>query len=255
MPSQADIYVNQVLTRYTPRTFAVAVFAPLIREVQAWANQYLLDLKWSGSFAKGTAVAGSSDVDLFVSLHGNVLSGNTPNLASLYTSLHNFLKGKGYPVRPQNVSLRVTAAGFNVDLVPAVKQPGNTNDHSLYKRKTNTWKQTNVDTHIKLIANSGRLMEIRGAKIWRNLRGLDISSFYLELVVLRALKGHSIGNTASNLWEALRFLAEDFVNCAIYDPANTNNCVSDELTSAEKNQIASQATRSRAQPTWGAVIW
>ena len=255
MPSQADIYIHQIQNNRKAQQFNPLLLTPLVQIVQQWAGQYLLEFKWSGSFAKGTAIAGSSDIDLFISLRGDVLSGNTPSLRSLYTSLNNWLGGRSYITRQQNVSISINHAGFQVDLVPAVKHPGNTSDHSLYKRKTGTWTKTNIDTHINYIKSSGRAFDIRTAKIWRNLRGLDISSFYLELGVLMALGGRKVYDPSNNFWEVLRFLADDFVGAVIYDPANTNNCVSDELSQVEQQVIANHARHSRTQRDWSGIIW
>jgi hypothetical protein len=244
--SPEDVYVEAVVARKPPAAMAT---------IKAWANQYLLEIKPSGSYAKGTAVAGSADIDLLISLRNDVLSGNTPTLSDLYHSLKNRLAAAGYITRLQNVSIRVSLPGISVDLVPAVKRIGNTNDHSVFKRKANTWRQTNIDTHINVIKNSGRTLDIKGVKIWRNLHGLDISSFYLELVVIEALKGRSLYNPAANFIHVMDFIGSEFAARHIQDPANTANIVSDELTAAERLTIARQAINSRKQPSWGQIIW
>lgn len=249
------MYIDGVISRHAPRQIGPGSLTAVEQTLRSWAGPYLLELKAAGSFAKGTAVAGSSDIDIFVSLSQGCLSGGTPTLALVYSSLTSALTNAGHQVRLQNVSQRIQVSGFNIDVVPGVKQAGNTTDHSLYKRKSGTWRQTNIDTHINTIASSGRISEIRAIKIWRNLRSIDISSFYLELVVLRALSGRVTGNTAENVWEVLRFLAEDFETASILDPANTNNVISEELTAAEKTRIASLAFQSRTQPNWSTVIW
>src|SRR6266849_5180775 len=179
-----DQYIEQILLRRAPRQIYQGSLDTLLQVTRQWAGQYVLGISFSGSFAKGTAVAGSSDIDLFVSLRNDVLTGNTPTLQSLYTSLNAWLSQSRYVTRLQNVSIGVTHGAFQVDVVPAVKHLGNTSDHSLHRRKTGTWTKTNVDVHINHIRYSGRTADIKAAKIWRNLHGLDISSFYLELAVL-----------------------------------------------------------------------
>src|SRR6266540_5327572 len=149
--SPEDVYVEAVVARKPPAAMAT---------IKAWANQYLLEIKPSGSYAKGTAVAGSADIDLLISLSNDVLSGRTPTLSDLYHSLKNWLSHAGYTTRLQNISIRVALPGINVDLVPAVKRPGNTNDHSVFKRKVNSWRQTNIDTHIDAVRNSGRTFDL-----------------------------------------------------------------------------------------------
>jgi len=253
--SPQDQYVDAIVRQRAPATIQVGALAGLVSAVQQWANQYLLEIKPSGSYAKGTAVAGSADIDLLVSLRTDVLSGNTPTLSTLYHSLNNRLVSLGYSTRLQNVSISVILPDIKVDLVPAVKQPGNTNDHSVFKRKANSWRKTNVDTHINLVKNSGRTFDIKAIKIWRNLHALDISSFYLELAVLKALSGKSLVNPALNFMHVLDYLGSSFVNRNFLDPANASNLVSDELTAAEKQTLARQASASRRQPHWGQIIW
>src|SRR5205814_1335226 len=134
----------------SPAAGAASELFPYIRE---WSEPYLLGVMYSGSYAKGTGVRGGHDLDLFISLDHDAPG----TLKELYWSLFNYLSNKGWSPTPQNVSLGVTCRGMHVDLVPGKKQAGNPNDHSLYKRKADTWVQTNVDQHVKLIRNSGRV--------------------------------------------------------------------------------------------------
>ena len=74
-----------------------------------------------------------------------------------------------------------------MDLVPGKRQNALSDDHSLYRRKADTWTKTNVLTHARTVVGAGRADEIRILKLWRNQKGLDLPSFYLELSVIRAL--------------------------------------------------------------------
>lgn len=95
-------------------------------------------------------------------------------------------------VRKQNVSLGIKGLRYNsvpidVDIVPAKQQNINSNHHSLYKSKQNSWTQTNVKMHIDLVKNSGRREFIKLVKIWRECHHLEFPSINLELSVLDAL--------------------------------------------------------------------
>ncbi len=250
-----DEYVLSVIARYLPPigpgSAAYIAGQNLYPIIQQWAGQNLLGVTYSGSYAKGTAIRGGTDVDLFISLKHD-----TPeNLRDIYIKLGTFLAGKGLPPRQQNVSVGITFSGVTVDLVPGKKQSGNTTDHSLYRRKANTWTQTNVATHTSLIQNSGRLAEIRALKIWRQLHGLEFPSFYLELTVLRALSGQPKGQLAANVLKVLQCLATTFETARVVDPANSANIISDDLTAAEKKRIAVQASNSLKKPYWTQIIW
>ena len=94
-------------------------------------------------------------------------------------------------------------------------------------------------------------------KLWRNQKGLDFPSFYLELVVIEALKGSGFvginGDLPRNVIRVLEYLQSDFSNARIVDPANTNNIISDDLNSSEKALIM-QAAKKSSGGKWGDFI-
>src|ERR1700690_2537573 len=155
----ADIYLQNVLSREAvdPSTTSQvrgvqAILQPIFNE---WAGTQLRAVHPSGSFAKGTANRSGTDIDLFVSLK----SDTTNTLKEIYTTLFNKLKAKGYTPKQQNVSINVRVGGYDVDLVPAKHQGGNSQDHSLYRRRADTWTQTNVQEHIATVTKAGRMSE------------------------------------------------------------------------------------------------
>jgi hypothetical protein len=248
-------YVLSVVSRYRlltgPQSQAYSVAQQIYPVIKKWADGYLLEVSFSGSYAKGTGIKGSTDVDLFISLDPN-----TPDtLKQIYDGLYSFLDKQGLAPRAQNVSIRVTYQALIVDLVPGRKQAGNTNDHSLFKNRTQTWTQTNIQTHIDLIQKSGRLNEIKAIKIWRNLHQLDFPSFLLELTVLDALHGEDKDQPSTNLLTVLEYLRDTFPDSRLLDPANSGNVVSDDISTSEKARIASAARESRTKSNWNQIIW
>jgi hypothetical protein len=256
-PMTPDEYLQGILKREAVDT---GPFSP-VRSVQAtlqpilspWANRYLLDVHPSGSFAKGTANKSGTDIDLFISL-----SDSTPEtLKQIYDMLFTWMQRAGYTPKRQNVSININVGGYDVDLVPARRQNALQNDHSLYRRKADTWTKTNVITHINHIALSGRLSEIRILKLWRNQKGLDFPSFYLEMTVLAALSGRysppfvSLGD---NVWAVFTYLRDTFPSARVTDPANTNNVISDDLTIAERAAVKSAAARALAAKNWNEIV-
>lgn len=172
-----------------------AVQAILDPALRAWGGQYLVDIRPSGSFAKGTAVRGGTDIDIFVSLTSTLSS----PLKSIYDTLLNALTQAGYRTRRQNVSIGTSINGWRVDVTPARRQDQHGNYHSLWSNKTGSWLQTNVNEHCRIVSGSGRLDEIRLMKIWRNGLGLDWPSFYLELFTIDVLSGARVGNLQNNV--------------------------------------------------------
>lgn len=251
----ADQYVERVLANYAvPRgptspaeQFGTTVAGPL----RTWAGQQLNALQYSGSYSKETGVRGTSDVDVFISLK----SDTTQTLKELYEMLVSLAQNNGWSPRRQNVSVGVTVNGTRGDLVPGKVQAGYQNYHSLYLRKRDSWTQTNVAMHVDSVRNSGRLKEIRALKIWRMLHRLDFPSLYLELFTIDALSGRSRSTLAENVLHVLRTVGSSLTSTRIVDPANTNNILSDDLTQAEKQLVAAQASTSARQQSWGSIIW
>jgi tRNA nucleotidyltransferase (CCA-adding enzyme) len=109
-------YLQSVLTQQTVGIVAplnaLYHFTPILHQ---WGNSHVLDVKLSGSNAKGTAVKCSADVDLFISI-----ATTCPNsLSEIYNALFVYFVGpNGYNPRKQNVSIRVNFSGGTVDLVP-----------------------------------------------------------------------------------------------------------------------------------------
>ncbi len=229
-------------------TSAVDAANKLIPLINRWGNGYVANISLSGSYAKGTAVQGGTDVDLFISLSSNL----NDSLADIYNTLYNCLSQNGHTaLQKQNVSIGTTVNGFKVDLVPAKRQDAYSQDHSLYRRKANTWTKTNVQKHIDLVSRSGRLSEIRVMKLWRNHKNLEFPSFYLELCVIEALKGYGLisggsGDLSKNIVRVLNYLKTDFKTARFLDPANTNNVISGDMTLQEKTLVAQAAERSLA---------
>lgn len=232
-----------------PRCAATAAANVLIPAVRAWAGSALLGIQFSGSFAKGTAISLGTDVDLFLSLDSKLA------VKDLYWGLHRFCAERQMNPQAQDVSVGVRSGGMRVDLVPGRRRTGNTGDHTLYRRRKDSWVQTNVEEHVSLVAGSGRTNEIRAAKIWRERNRLEFPSFYLELTVMGALRYVRVASLAERCMEVLRYLAGDFEKARVVDPANSNNVISDDVDQVEKRLIAAASRRSLTMGDWSEILW
>jgi len=251
-------YVKTIVAKYKlPDTVdyqtQVTIVDPISSTIRGWASANYLplnEIKISGSRAKGTAISLASDIDLFISISSTV----NETLATIYNSLYNYFVSHGYICRKQNVSIGVTYLGKKIDLVPGKRQSQWGNDHSLYKNKQQTWTKTNIDTHINTVRSSGRITEIVAGKIWRERHGLEFPSLLLELISINALKYHG-ADTDSNFLDVLRYFRDHMTSIRVIDPANTNNILSDDLTTAEKSAIVNQASVSLQKQYWSEIIW
>ena len=68
----ADDYLQLVLNQYKPTVqhsnSVLNAGNELFEHIRKWAGHYLIKGSFSGSFAKGTAIKSSSDIDIFISL-------------------------------------------------------------------------------------------------------------------------------------------------------------------------------------------
>lgn len=249
----ADLYLQRILAREAVDTGTYSpvrgVQALVMSALQEWGGQYIRFVQPSGSFAKGTANKSGTDIDLFVSLSEGV--SNTTK--EIYDTLFKKVSEKGYQCKKRNVSINITVGGYSVDLVPAKRQNGYGEDHSLYRRRADTWTKTNVTTHINHVLNSGCSQEIRIIKLWRDQKGLDFPSFYLELTVIKALAGAG-GTLSQRVWKVFQYLRDTFPNARVIDPANTNNIVSDDLTAVERAKIRAAAAEALNAKDWSQIV-
>jgi hypothetical protein len=239
----ADAYLEGILSReavstglLSPVQYAYGLLQPAIT---TWSNGYVLTVQPSGSFAKGTANKSGTDVDFFLSIRADV-----PNtVKEAYEYLANQLRFRGFSPRLQNVSIGISLDGIEVDLVPARQRTLFGDDHTIFHRKSDSWRKTNILQHVDFVRSSLRHREIRVLKLWRDQRGLEFPSFYLELAVIRALEGAGtslFGNVATSV----HYLAHTFASARLVDPANTANVISDDLTAAQKLRIQTEARRA-----------
>lgn len=270
-------YVNSILSKYD-KNFSYSqneetAFNNLKKIIQDWfnskynSNNYLLgynsaslEIQKSGSRAKGTAIKGSSDMDMFLSITDK---NNDDKLKNYYDELFDFLKSKSFTIRKQNVSLGVNYYNCDIDVVPAKKTNYSSyskgwesfNDHWLWSNKKQTRTLTNIQKHIDLVKNGGLQKEIMLTKIWRNNHGLDFPSIYIELMVSEALKSNRKYNLASDFITVLTYIRDNILNKKVVDPSNSNNIISESLSALEKENISKQAANSLLKEYWEKIIW
>ena len=252
-------YLENILEKYKPRNLGIYddQLEHLFNVLKKWANTCYINIVESGSRAKGTAISLSSDVDYMISLTSNC-NESKGGLKSIFESLYNELNRKYNNVRKQNVSIGIQIGELKIDITPARKYSGNTNYHSLYLSKRDSWTKTNIQKHINDIKNSGRTNEIKLLKIWRELNKLDFTSIYLEYLVLDVLKYKTSDNLENNFLYILDELSKNNNNPLfkrIVDPSNTNNVLSDLLTYNEKLLVIQTARKSINQQYLEDIIW
>lgn len=250
----AESYLLSLLSQYQANTSDIYAarlhFEPLMKR---WAGQHFLELKNSGSMAKGTGLRINSDLDFLVSLSNSL----EMSLKDIYNNLLSFLRSNGFPkAKAQNVSINVNFMNKSVDISPAHRHPGlYTNDHSIYLSRQDTWKKTNIDEHIRLVTGSNRIDEIRLGKIWRYNKSLEFPSLLLEVMTIEALNGVYYGDLPSRFLKVLGFFRDNITTRSFFDPGNPSNNLSETLSDIEKQLIRNQAISTLNAKTWGEIVW
>lgn len=261
-------YVNEIIKKYDKNgqltqneRIAISNLSQLLHN---WFNENYhnggyyphLEIVQSGSRAKGTAIKGKSDVDLFLSITDPE---NENTLKDYYESVFQYLKNHNLQVRKQNVSIGVKYYGCDIDVVPAKKL--NTysyeryNDHYLWSNKHQCRMLTNIQKHIDLVRNSGVRKEIMLLKIWRENHQLDFPSIYIEQLCVEELQRNNTYNLADNFINMLDYIKRNIVFKKVVDPSNCNNIISDSLKEYEKKAIEAKAKESLQQQYWKDIIW
>ncbi len=153
------------------------------------------------------------------------------------------MKTNGYLPTRQNVSINVRVSGYSVDLVPGKRQSIYGNDHSLHRRKADTWTKTNVGTHINRNPErpAGRDPHHQALAKPEEAR---FPILYLELEFINALPRQYSETLSGNVWRTFECLRDRLLIARVVDPANTNNIISDVLSLADKMKIAQAARQA-----------
>lgn len=235
-------YFQNILDReqsnYIDYDLVLRNLSPHIRE---WANKHFNAIHPSGSYAKGTSNKQGADIDLLISLNAEELT-----LQEIYDSLFTYFKKLNLNPIKQNVSINIQFQNKNIDLVPARlhKSLLSYNDHSIFKAHNGTWTKTNIQKQIAHVRNSNCQEAIRLIKIWRDQKGFDFSSFYLELFVIEAMQGKTF--PLSQIRNILEYLKDHILDTRIVDPGNMSNFISEEYSLIYKLNIKNAAKEALA---------
>ena len=91
-----DEYIESILKKYAvlagPYSSSETTSNEIKPIINRWSGNWLSEILISGSYAKSTAIAGSTDIDLFISL----LPSTPGTLMELYESLYHLAESNGW---------------------------------------------------------------------------------------------------------------------------------------------------------------
>lgn len=266
--SNNGAYTQAEIQAYNRMNGLIEKWAETFKVSNGWYYEYLITIEAqkSGSRAKGTALKGKSDIDIFVSITDK--NGQFA-IKDLYNNLYNFLRKQladSIPMRKQNVSIGIEYSGCSIDLTPVKRYNGSYytsngrryDDHWLYSRKSDSRTLTNIQKHIELVRYSGLTNEMMLLKIWRNENNVELPSIYLEILTTKVLSSYRSG-LADNFKTLLSAIRDTVLTRKIVDPSNSANIISDDknITPQEKQYAKKVAENSLKlmNEDWRKVIW
>lgn len=246
-------YLTNLLNDQELKGNQLASLRTIRDEIEGWLRVDVgsgVRFYYGGSFAKKTMLREGYDLDIILYFPHTEASG----LSEIFNRVHRRLAAK-YTVVPRTVALRLTyTQGFHVDVVPGKAQNATFKYATLFKNtRPSSTLQTSVKVHIESVKDAGLSDIVRLTKLWRLRHGLDVATFALEIAIQKAMSNVRRDNLGTAMLTVLRYLANDFVQARLVDPANTNNVV--EVPAWSREVVASKAKSSIAQSNWGQIVY
>lgn len=182
----AQAFLDAVIQRVTPDEAGRSSASRHRGEIEDWLKRDLdiVLLRETGSWRHGTAVAGSSDVDYFVSMRGFRPASSEDALNALRASLNVGLNAYATINRPA-VQISFFDGGPKVEVTPAYIQAED--DYLIPDPDGTGWIRSNPAVHLAYVneaqANTDGQAKglIRLIKAWKARQSVPLSSFYLEM--------------------------------------------------------------------------
>ena len=207
---------------------------------------------YAGSYAKHTMIRSSFDLDLVIYFPPT----GRFSVKEIYELVEKRLNNRGYRTQRHNVAIRLPyQGGFHLDVVPGRAIDNTYQFANLYSPERDSTKRTSIKVHIDAVRSGGSQDVIKLVKLWRLRHQVGLGSFVIELAVARSLAGRERQALEDKVWEVLRFFQDEFRTANLIDPANSNNVVSDDVSTGVKQSVASAAATSRSKRSWQEIVW
>ncbi len=215
-------------------------------------------IRYGGSKTKRTMNLEDYDLDILGYFARNDTAAGD-SIEAIYKNVQKALE-KQYRVEPKTTALRVydDKRDLRIDVVPGRFIDDTKTDAYVHQKDGDKqWLRTNLDKHVSFIRESGCRPEIRLGKLWRPCVGLKVSTFALELLVIKILDGSNAQGLEDRFTLVLEELRDNANSLSVKDPANENNDLTEALSTSVRNSL-SAAARSTLQTVdsngWEAIF-
>lgn len=206
---------------------------------------------YGGSYGKHTMIRESYDLDVVAYWPHDCGYA----IRDIYNAVGKQLRGVWPSAHQKTVSWEINfEGGFHVDVVRGRAIDSSFRYANLYRRDRDSTLQTSIKVHIDTIKDSGRRDAIRLMKLWKARKGLRFKTFILELLTIDGCKGQSLTDLEPQLLAAFRYLNDNILTVSKKDPANSNNIVTDDLSTGDRLLIKAAADAAIRARVWNEVF-
>jgi hypothetical protein len=207
---------------------------------------------YAGSYGKKTIIKESFDLDVVAYWPEDC--GYT--LKDIFNAVGTVLQKQWKSAKPKTVAWTISfQGGFHIDVVPGRALDKAFKEANLYRNDTDSSMKTSIKVHIDTVRNSGRQDAIRLMKLWRVRNNVPWKkTLALELMTIEALKGATSTDLEQQLLKVFAYMRDSIEKVRLVDPANSNNVVSEELTSGDRAAIKAAAQAAIAAKLWSDVF-
>ena len=144
---------------------------------------------------------------------------------------------------------------FHIDVIPGKGSSTDNRYAYLYNKDTGGRFQTSIEIQVNYVKKSQRQDTIRLMKLWKKRKDVPIKTFILEHMVIEGCRGVPRNTLEPQLNTAFQFIENNITTKRITDPANSQNIISNDLSTEEKNRIKRLATQAIDAKSWGQVFF
>lgn len=206
----------------------------------------------SGSYAKGTMIQASYDLDIVLYWAYNFQY--SPR--NLYIEIGRLLQSNSRHPKSKKVGWEIPFPGnFHIDVIPGKKILNKPTYAYLYNYDNDSRFQSSVKKHVSFVKNAKRQDVIRLMKLWKKRKNVPIKTFILEYIVIEACKGLSRNSLEPQLEAVFGFIYDGILSIRITDLANSQNIIINDITSEEKHRIRNLANQALEAGSWSQVFF
>lgn len=261
-----DMYLKNVLSKYD-NNYPYDIEREKIKSnlssiIYDWfkgfndGNNMKISIEQSGSIAKGTAIKGKSDIDLFVSLRDEQ---NLVSIEEFHKEMYKYLKCIFGHIREQNVSIGIVYNGYDIDVVPAkminTDKIDKYQDHYLWQIKSHSKIQTNIREHINMVKNSNLKDIIMILKIWRECNNVEFPSVFIEQLCINELGMYCSSILSQKFYQMMSIIEDRIETIYLEDPSNSTNIISNTIEEIDKIKLKVLSINTINSDNLAQYIW